>query len=59
HQSLYESFNRYLEIKPRAAVLNLRCDVIKEILTILGKNISTRKREFFEKLIVTLIGLIV
>ncbi|KAM0685231.1 sporulation protein rmd1, partial [Conglomerata obtusa] len=24
HQSLYESFNRYLEIKPRAAVLNLR-----------------------------------
>ncbi|KAM0676281.1 sporulation protein rmd1 [Gurleya vavrai] len=50
-QSLYESFNRYLEIKPRAALLNARCDIIKEILTILGKNISTRKREFFEKVL--------
>ncbi|KAM0678304.1 sporulation protein rmd1 [Binucleata daphniae] len=51
HQNLYESFNRYLEIKPRAAVLNQRCDVIKEILTILSRNINTRKREYYEKII--------
>lgn len=55
HQSLYQSFNHYLEIKPRATVLNMRCDIIQGILAILSENISTRNSESLEKTMIFLI----
>lgn len=55
HQSLYQSLNHYLEIKPRVAVLNLRCDIIHGILDILSKNISTSNSERFELIMVILV----
>lgn len=59
HQSLYQSLNHYLEIKPRAAVLNLRCDIIHGILDILSKNISTSNSERFELIMIVLVILLI
>lgn len=56
YSELYESFRRCLEIKTRADILNLRCDVIHGILEILSENINTRNSERLEKMIIGLIG---
>lgn len=55
YSELYESLRRCLEIKARADILNLRCDVIHGILEILSENINTRNSENLEKMIVGLI----
>lgn len=59
HQNLYHSFNHYLEIKPRVAVLNMRCDVIHNILQILSENIKTRNAEAIEKYKIGMIGFLI
>lgn len=56
YSELYESFRRCLEIKTRADILNLRCDVIHGILEILSENINTRNSERLEKMIIGLIS---
>jgi len=56
YSELYESFRRCLEIKTRADILNLRCDVIHGILGILSENINTRNSERLEKMMIGLIG---
>lgn len=54
HQILYQSLNHYLEIKPRAAVLNMRCDIIHGILDLLSKNINISNSERFEIIMIVL-----
>lgn len=56
YSELYESFRRCLEIKTRADILNLRCDVIYGVLEILSENINTRNSERLEKMIISLIS---
>lgn len=46
--SLYETCKRYLEIKPRADLLNRRCDVINGILQILSENTNRSNDETYE-----------
>ncbi|OAG31420.1 hypothetical protein NEDG_01947 [Nematocida displodere] len=55
YTSLYESFKLYLELKSRAEILNHKCDVIHEILTLLSTHISTKNSERLEKIIIILI----
>lgn len=55
YSELYESLRRCLEIKARADILNLRCDVIHGVLEILSENINTRNSENLEKMMVGLI----
>jgi uncharacterized Rmd1/YagE family protein len=46
--SLYETCKRYLEIKPRAELLNRRCDLIHGILEILSEHVTTSNSERLE-----------
>jgi len=53
--SLYETCKRYLDIKPRADLLNRRCDVINGILEILSENTNRRNTEIFEVVLIVTI----
>lgn len=55
YTSLYESFKLYLELKSRTEIVNQKCDVIHEILTLLSTHINTISGERLEKIIIFLI----
>ncbi|EIJ87591.1 hypothetical protein NEPAR06_1424 [Nematocida parisii] len=57
YTSLYESFKLYLELKSRTEIVNQKCDVIHEILTLLSTHINTMSGERLEKIIIILITL--
>lgn len=53
--SLYETCKRYLDIKPRADLLNRRCDVINGILELLSENTTRSSTEKFEVVLVLIV----
>lgn len=53
--SLYETCKRYLDIKPRADLLNRRCDVINGILEILNENTNRSSIEKFEVVLIIIV----
>lgn len=53
--SLYETCKRYLDIKPRADLLNRRCDVINGILEILSENTNRSSSEKFEVVLLVIV----
>ncbi|KAI5190550.1 hypothetical protein NEMIN01_1088 [Nematocida minor] len=55
YTSLYESFKLYLELKSRTDIVNQKCDVIHEILSLLSTHINTISGERLEKIIILLI----
>lgn len=54
---LYETCIRYLDIKPRADLLNKRLEIIHGMLEILSENITTHNSEKLERTMTWLIGI--
>ncbi|KAH9385309.1 uncharacterized protein NEMAJ01_0205 [Nematocida major] len=55
YTSLYESFKLYLELKSRTEIINQKCDVMQEVLTLSFGYINARSADVLEKVIILLL----